>query len=96
MAPDTPAEAWVEAVEEVVVPELEAYAPDFLLLSCGFDAHERDPLSQQHLRETDYARMTRAIKGVACGQIVSLLEGGYDLESLGLSAVAHFKALSSE
>ena len=96
MAPGTPAEAWVEAVEEVVVPELEGYAPDFLLLSCGFDAHERDPLSHQHLRESDYARMTRAVKGVAGGKVVSLLEGGYDLESLGLSAVAHFKALSGE
>ncbi len=93
MAAGTPAEAWLEAIENRVVPELELFDPDFLLISCGFDAHVLDPLADQNLRTEDYARMTRMVKHLAAGRIVSLLEGGYHLRALGESAVAHFRAL---
>lgn len=94
MPPGAPADAWLEAVESRALPELEAFNPDFFLISCGFDAHKDDPLSDQNLEEKHYVEMTRMVKGLAGGKVVSLLEGGYDLDALGRSAVAHFKALN--
>lgn len=93
MKPDTRREVWLEAVEQRAIPALKAFNPDFLLISCGFDAHELDPLADQHLKTEDYATMTRMAKTLAGGRIVSLLEGGYSPKALGDSAVAHFKAL---
>ena len=93
MRAHTPAEVWLEAIEKTVVPELERFSPDFLLISCGFDAHEKDPLAHQELKTEHYADMTRMVRGLANGRIVSLLEGGYNLDALGASAVAHVKAL---
>ncbi|MGZ5986851.1 MAG: histone deacetylase family protein, partial [Caulobacteraceae bacterium] len=75
------------------------FAPDLILVSAGFDAHVRDPLAQQQLEDEDYAWATRAILSVArarCGgKVVSSLEGGYDLQALGRSAVAHVRALQA-
>jgi acetoin utilization deacetylase AcuC-like enzyme len=96
MKPDTRADVWLEAIEKKVVPELESFDPEFLLISCGFDAHELDPLAHQHLKTEDYARMTRMVKHLAGGKIVSLLEGGYHLGALGESSVAHFRALQED
>ncbi len=96
MPADTLREAWLEAFEKRAVPELERFGPDFLLISCGFDAHRLDPLAQQDLLTGDYAEMTRMVKHLAGGKIVSLLEGGYHLKSLGESAVAHFNALEED
>ncbi len=96
MLPGTPAEVWLEAIQSQVVPELERFDPGFLLISCGFDAHEHDPLGDQNLKTEDYARMTRMVKHLAGGRVVSLLEGGYNLHALGESAVAHFRALDED
>ena len=89
-------EAWRAAFEGLLAP-LDAFAPDLILISAGFDAHARDPLAEQMLEAEDYAWATRAIATVARsrsrGRIVSSLEGGYDLEALGRSAVAHVRAL---
>ena len=93
MAHETPNDAWLDAIEKKVVPALEAFDPGMLLISCGFDAHHLDPLSHQSLLTDDYATMTGMVKHLAGGKIVSLLEGGYHLKSLGESAVVHFKAL---
>lgn len=93
MPPGTPREAWLDAVKKRAVPELEGFEPDFLLISCGFDAHRLDPLAQQDLLAGDYAEMTRMVKHLAGGKIVSLLEGGYHPKALGESAVAHVLAL---
>jgi acetoin utilization deacetylase AcuC-like enzyme len=88
--------AWRAAFEGLVA-RIDAFAPDILLISAGFDAHTRDPMAQQSLEAEDYAWATRALVEVAdhrCGgRIVSSLEGGYDLEALGRSAVAHVRAL---
>jgi len=77
--------------------EVEAFAPDLVVISAGFDAHARDPLAQLRLREADFAWVTERLCGVAervCrGRVVSLLEGGYDLEALAASAAAHVRAL---
>ena len=76
---------------------MDAFAPDLIFISAGFDAHARDPLADQSLEAEDYAWATRAIVSVAnrhCGgRIVSSLEGGYDLAGLATSARAHVRAL---
>jgi acetoin utilization deacetylase AcuC-like enzyme len=90
--------AWRRAFDQLMV-EVDGFAPDLILVSAGFDAHARDPLAQQQLEEEDYAWATRAILSVArarCGgKVVSSLEGGYDLEALGRSALAHVRALQA-
>lgn len=94
--PGAPREVWRRCFE-TLMDGLEAFAPDLILISAGFDAHARDPLAQQNLEAEDFAWATRAVATVARktskGRIVSSLEGGYDLEALGRSAFAHVKAL---
>ena len=74
--------------------------PDMIFVSAGFDAHLTDPLGQLRLEDPDYARMTRTIMqwaDEACeGRVVSCLEGGYNLETLGKTVVTHVDALASE
>ena len=94
--PMAPREAWRAAFENLM-PAMDDFAPDLILISAGFDAHTRDPLAEQALEAEDYAWATRAIAEVARkrskGRIVSSLEGGYDLEGLSQSALAHVRAL---
>jgi acetoin utilization deacetylase AcuC-like enzyme len=96
VAPQAARARWRVAFEALMTP-LDAFAPDLILISAGFDAHARDPLAEQALEAEDYAWATRAITAVARsrsrGRIVSSLEGGYDLEALGQSALAHVRAL---
>ena len=97
VAPGAARAVWRSAFESLL-DDLDAFAPDLLLISAGFDAHARDPLAEQQLEAEDYAWATRALVDVAnrrCGgRIVSSLEGGYDLAALGASAVAHARALT--
>jgi acetoin utilization deacetylase AcuC-like enzyme len=99
VAPESEPQAWRAAFESLMTP-LDAFAPDMILISAGFDAHVRDPLAEQRLEAEDYAWATRAILTVArarCGgRVVSSLEGGYDLAALGQSALAHVRALGEE
>jgi acetoin utilization deacetylase AcuC-like enzyme len=96
VAPGAARAVWRAAFESLLA-DLDAFAPDLVLISAGFDAHARDPLAEQLLEAEDYAWATRALVDVAnrrCGgRIVSSLEGGYDLAALGASAVAHARAL---
>jgi acetoin utilization deacetylase AcuC-like enzyme len=98
VAPMSPREVWRQRFESRLMPALDAFAPDLILISAGFDAHARDPLAQQSLEAEDFAWATRAVLAVArhrCGgRVVSTLEGGYDLMALGQSAAAHVQALS--
>jgi acetoin utilization deacetylase AcuC-like enzyme len=75
----------------------ESFAPGLIVVSAGFDAHARDPLAQLRLLEADFAWVTEQICALAdrcCGgRVVSLLEGGYDLDALAASAAAHVRAL---
>jgi len=91
-----PREVWRRQFE-TMMPALDSFAPDLILISAGFDAHARDPLAGQLLEAEDFAWATRAILTIArkhCGgRLVSSLEGGYDLEALGQSALAHVRAL---
>ncbi|MFC4174225.1 histone deacetylase family protein [Microvirga sp. GCM10011540] len=90
-------EAFREAMESVVLPRIDGFKPDLIVISAGFDAHWRDPLASLNLTESDFAWATMRLMDLAehhCGRrIVSLLEGGYDLEGLSKSAAAHVDAL---
>jgi len=90
-------ERFREAFETVILPRVEAFGPDLVLISAGFDAHWRDPLANLQLTEADFAWATQKLMAVAerrCeGRVVSLLEGGYDLDGLARSAAAHVTAL---
>jgi len=90
-------ETFREAMETAILPRVDDFSPDLILVSAGFDAHRRDPLGAINLIEADYAWITRRLMEIArrrCGgRIVSLLEGGYDLEGLSRSVAAHVAAL---
>ncbi len=90
-------EVFREAFESRILPALKKHRPDLILISAGFDAHERDPLGSIRLVEDDFAWATQKIAGIAdtqCkGRVVSMLEGGYDLEGLAKSVAVHVKAL---
>lgn len=87
------------ALQEQWLPALEAFKPQMIFISAGFDAHKEDLLGGMALVEADYVWMTRELMQVAArhceGRIVSMLEGGYNLSALGRSAVAHVKALAA-
>ena len=89
--------AWRKAVEREWLPRIDAFAPRLLVVSAGFDGHAEDDMSHFNLRERDYAWITRELKAIAdrhaSGRIVSCLEGGYDLSSLGRSVAAHIDEL---
>jgi acetoin utilization deacetylase AcuC-like enzyme len=80
-----------KAFEEEIVPALEGFEPELLIISAGFDAHRDDPLGGMNLTEESFARMTRMVKPFS--PVVSVLEGGYDLEALSRSVEAHLKEL---
>jgi acetoin utilization deacetylase AcuC-like enzyme len=90
-------DAFRQALETVILPRLRAFKPDILVISAGFDAHTRDPLANLNLVEADYTWVTQKLMEVADasagGRIVSMLEGGYDLQGLARSAAAHVTAL---
>ncbi len=97
--PHASRQVWRTAFESLL-DRVDAFAPDLILISAGFDAHVRDPLADQSLEADDFAWATRAALDVArrrCGgKLVSTLEGGYDLRGLAESAVAHVRALQGE
>jgi acetoin utilization deacetylase AcuC-like enzyme len=86
-----------EAFESVILPRLRDFQPELIVISAGFDAHQRDPLANLNLVEADFMWATQKIMEVAQasanGRVVSMLEGGYDLEGLSNSAAAHVSAL---
>ena len=86
-----------EAWTSVILPALDVFAPDLVIISAGFDAHHRDPLGSLELTEEDFAWVTLQIMEAAeihaGGRIVSVLEGGYDLQGLASSVGIHVQAL---
>ena len=87
-----------EMIECMWIPRLEAFKPEMIFISAGFDAHREDDMGQMGLVEQDYAWMTNRIKDVALrhakGRIVSCLEGGYALSALARSVEAHIRVLA--
>ena len=88
------------AYDGIILPALEAFRPDFLLISAGFDADYRDPLAQLNWRPDDFAWVTgrlMEIAGRCCGgRIVSMLEGGYDRQGLATGVAAHVTTLMGQ
>jgi acetoin utilization deacetylase AcuC-like enzyme len=86
-------------VSQRILPALDAFRPQFVLVSAGFDGHKSDPLAQLILEEADYAWITEKLLEIAQrhaeGRLVSTLEGGYDLAALGASAAAHVRVLAA-
>jgi acetoin utilization deacetylase AcuC-like enzyme len=85
------------AFENVILPQLRKFSPELIIVSAGFDAHYRDPLASLNLRSEDFGWVTRKLMDVADqsagGRIVSVLEGGYDLQGLKESVAEHVTAL---
>ena len=90
-------DAFREAFETVILPRLREFKPEILVISAGFDAHTRDPLANLNLVEADFTWVTKKLMDIADvsaqGRIVSVLEGGYDLQGLSRSVAAHVTAL---
>ena len=82
---------------EHVLKKLKAFRPEFILMSAGFDAHKDDPLAQLHLKSQDFYEITKrtilSTQKFNKGKVVSILEGGYDLNALAESANKHVNAL---
>jgi acetoin utilization deacetylase AcuC-like enzyme len=97
LRPGDDGQAFRAAFESRILPRLRDFKPELVIISAGFDAHMRDPLANLNLVENDFVWATQQIMDVAdrCadGRVVSLLEGGYDLQALGRSAAAHVLAL---
>jgi acetoin utilization deacetylase AcuC-like enzyme len=97
LRPGDGGEQFKAAMEQRILPRLQAFGPELIIISAGFDAHVRDPLANLQFVEEDFAWATRKIMEVADktaqGRVVSVLEGGYDLEGLSKSAAAHVTAL---
>lgn len=91
-------ERFRSAWKQVLLPELDDFRPQLLLISAGFDAHRADPMANMELDTDDFAWITRELIALALrharGRVVSLLEGGYDLSALRESAVAHVRELA--
>jgi acetoin utilization deacetylase AcuC-like enzyme len=89
--------SWRGVVEGDILPAIDAFAPELIMVSAGFDAHQRDPLAMLELVEDDYAWVTAELLTLADrhagGRLVSVLEGGYDLTALANSSLAHLNAL---
>jgi len=92
--------AFRAVMESQILPAVDRWAPEFLLISAGFDAHKADPLAGMTLIEADFSWVTERLCELASkhcqGRVVSCLEGGYDLEALAASAVAHVKVLKEQ
>ena len=90
-------ERFLGALTEQLVPAMETYRPEFVLISAGFDAHSADPLGGLDVSTEAFAAATDIVRGIAnrhaSGRIVSVLEGGYDLDALAASTAAHLEAL---
>jgi acetoin utilization deacetylase AcuC-like enzyme len=97
MAPGSGDEEYLAAFHAQVLPRLDMFKPQFLLISAGFDGHREDPLAHIELSEDAFFQMTRLLSQAAdvhCGgRVVSALEGGYNLRALGRAAVQHLRAL---
>ena len=90
---------YINAIEHKLIPVIQKFNPDLIIISAGFDAHENDPLAQINLSTECYGKMTQKLMEVAndvCdGRILSMLEGGYDYSALADSVQLHVETLSN-
>jgi acetoin utilization deacetylase AcuC-like enzyme len=99
LPPMSGSQAFRLGMTRTLLPALDAFAPQMVLISAGFDAHRNDPLAQLLFEDADYTWATEQLIEIArrhaAGRVVSTLEGGYDLAALGASAAAHVRVLMS-
>jgi acetoin utilization deacetylase AcuC-like enzyme len=89
LPPGATGDVYLRAFDQVVAPVVERFAPTWLLISAGFDAHRDDPLTELGLTAGDFALLTaRAMELVPAGRRIAMLEGGYDLDALAACAGA--------
>jgi acetoin utilization deacetylase AcuC-like enzyme len=97
LRPNSGSAEFRHGVGTTILPALDRFAPDLVMVSAGFDAHRRDPLAQLNLTEDDYRWVTEQLADAAgrhcSGRLVSALEGGYDLDALAASVAAHCRVL---
>jgi acetoin utilization deacetylase AcuC-like enzyme len=97
LPPGADGRAFRAAFENLILPALDRFAPNFIFISAGFDAHASDPLAQLRLTEFDFAWATNEICRIAAARsdsrVVSALEGGYDLDALAACSAAHVRSL---
>ena len=97
LAPGDGSARFRAAFENLILPQLQKFAPELVIISAGFDAHRRDPLANLTLEAEDFGWVTRKLMDLAhttaTGRVVSVLEGGYDLQGLKESVAAHVSAL---
>ena len=95
----TTSEEFLRIFNEKILLNVESFEPEVIIISAGFDAHNRDPLATINLNSEDYFTMTHDIVDIANrhskGRVISFLEGGYDLQALSESIQSHFKGLSA-
>ena len=88
---------YLSAIEHKLIPEIQRYKPDLIIISAGFDAHRNDPLAQIQLTTDCFGEMTKllmnAAKDVCDGRVLSMLEGGYDYDALSSSVRLHIQTL---
>ncbi|HZD65616.1 MAG TPA: histone deacetylase, partial [Acidimicrobiales bacterium] len=95
MRPGTSGDPYRAALDQVIIPAVEAFSPTWMVLSAGFDGHRADPLADLVLTAGDFADLTaRLVSLVPAGRRLAFLEGGYDLDSLATSAGACVAALA--
>ncbi len=98
LAPGDGSKAFRRIWSRLGLPAIHSFAPDLILISAGFDAHQRDPLGQVELQDADYHWITQQVCDLATdscqGRVASVLEGGYDLHALASSSRAHVQALA--
>lgn len=94
---DSPRHSVLNAFKNILPKAMETFKPEIIIISAGFDAHFKDPLGGCDLTDADFAELTDCIKDLAAkysqGRIISLLEGGYSLDGLASSTLAHITAL---
>jgi len=97
LAPEDGSAQFRSAFENAILPQLKKFSPELVIISAGFDAHHRDPLASINLRGEDFGWVTQKLMDIAeqsaGGRVVSMLEGGYDLQGLKESVAAHVTAL---
>jgi acetoin utilization deacetylase AcuC-like enzyme len=90
-------EDYISALENKLIPEIQRYQPDLIIISAGFDAHKNDPLAQIQLTTDCFGQMTKMVMEVATdvcdGRLLSMLEGGYDYDALSNSVQLHTQTL---
>jgi len=99
IAPGKGGDVFRAGMTEEILPALAAFKPDFILISAGFDAHRDDPLADLRLTEDDFAwataELVKSAKNLCGGRLVSVLEGGYNLDALAACVTAHVQTLQT-